>query len=151
MKRIAVLVTCVLCSFSGIGQDNSRPKKFSDTEKSIIRYRSLSQQAWEANDEKRTLSFMDSVTISFIGSYAVSHTFMTMDDQKVSLKSLRKPMLLITSATWCAPCIGKIPALNSVSDEYSDRVDFWVLFHDARNEKLQKVVKQYGDAISVVA
>ncbi|WP_162427854.1 TlpA family protein disulfide reductase [Pontibacter pudoricolor] len=151
MKELAVLVICVLCSFSGFGQDNSGVRKFSDTEKAIIRYRTLTQQAWEANNEKLALSYMDSVKISIVGSYVDSHTFKTMGDKKVSLESLKKPVLLITSATWCAPCIGEILALNKVAEEYSDRVDFLVLFHDAKNEKLEKVVKQYGNAVSVVA
>jgi thiol-disulfide isomerase/thioredoxin len=151
MKKIAILAVCILCSFIGFGQNKNAIKKFSDTEQEIIRYRDLTNQAWEQHKEKLALSYMDSVKFSIVGSYVDEHTFNTVDGRVVSLKNLQKPVLLITSATWCAPCIAEIPALNKVAAEFAEKVTFVVLFHDTEDEKLAKVVNQYSNLISLVA
>lgn len=150
MKRVTALTVFILCSLIGFSQNKSELRKFSDTERHIIRYRDLSQQAWDMNDQKLALSYSDSTEFIIVGSYVDGHTFKTMGNKIVSLNNLEKPVLLITSATWCAPCVAEIPALNRVAAEFSDRISFVVLFHDEKDEKLAKFVKQYGRSISVV-
>lgn len=150
MKKIAVLVIGILCSLSGFSQTNTEHRKFSDTEKEIVRYRTLCQAAWDKNEATLALSYTDSVKLSIVGSYVDEHTFKTVDNKLVSFESINKPVFLITSATWCSPCMAEIPALNKVAAEFSDRVTFLVLFHDSVDTKLAKVVKKYDSMISVV-
>ena len=35
-----------------------------------------------------------------------------------------KPVFINFWATWCGPCVGELPDLQKVYDEYKDKVDF---------------------------
>lgn len=151
MKLLLTLAFCLVGTVGCFAQTQPEVKrKFSDTEQAIAHYRELVQQAWATNNEALAKSYEDSVTHSIIGSYLDGHTFTTINNRKVSLQNLDKPVLLMASATWCPGCMGEVPALNKIAETYADKVYFVVLFQDTRGDKLTKAYKQFSKLISVV-
>lgn len=138
-------------ALAGYGQVKTTYRKMlTDTEPAIRQYRVEEQKAWDAKNESLALAYRDSVQYSIIGAYIEDHTFRTLDNREVKLGSLNKPLLLITSATWCAGCVSEIPALNKVAKEYADRVAFIVLFHDTKDEKLIKLAKKFSSPVLLI-
>jgi thiol-disulfide isomerase/thioredoxin len=57
-----------------------------------------------------------------IGQMAPDVAFTRHDGKKIELSSYRgKPLLLDLWATWCAPCIESMPALNSICNDVKDK------------------------------
>lgn len=46
-------------------------------------------------------------------------------------------------ATWCVPCIAEMPSLQSLYDDYGDRVDFLLVTSDSK-EKVLPFLKERG-------
>ena len=64
-----------------------------------------------------------------------------MQGNTVSFTSLQdKPVFLNFWATWCPPCIGELPGIKELHDEYKDKVHFVL----ATNENPEKV-KAFAD------
>lgn len=151
MKTILSTAALLLLALTGYGQAKTTDRRMlTDTEPAIRQYRVEEQKAWEAKNESLALAYRDSMQHSIIGSYIEDHTFRTLDGKEVKLRNLNKPLLLITSATWCAPCVSEIPALNKVAKEYADKVAFIVLFHDTKDEKLMKLAKKFSSPVMLV-
>lgn len=141
----------LLLALTGYGQTKSGERKMlTDTEHLIRQYQVEAQKGWDANNEALARVYYDSIRSSVIGSFIGAHTFRTLDNKQVKLESLSKPLLLITSATWCAGCVSEIPALNKVAKEYADKVTFIVLFHDTNDGKLLNLAKKYSGSIVLV-
>ena len=141
----------VLWALAGYGQDEIIQRRtFSSIQPQLNRYRTLIEKAWEDKDEQLALAYADSVKFNIIGSYTDNHVFTTLDKQQIELEKIGKPVMLVTSATWCGPCMFEIPALNKVAEEYAGKVEFVVLFQDMEGEKLSKAAQKYGKQILVV-
>ncbi|WP_296620898.1 TlpA disulfide reductase family protein [Marivirga sp.] len=89
-------------------------------------------------------SFSDSINGSYIGNYKFEDYY----GNELELLTDSKPILLESFASWCAPCITSIPALNQLSKDYPD-VRFIILAHDTPN-KLEKYAKQINPNIHLV-
>ncbi|MBD1398174.1 TlpA family protein disulfide reductase [Pontibacter sp. JH31] len=151
MKRILGLALLGLWALTGYSQGKTTDRKsFSGIQPRLVHYRTLVEKAWKDKDEQLALAYSDSVKYSIIGSYTDNHTFVTLDNRQVALGKTIKPVMLVTSATWCGPCMFEIPALNKVAEEYADKVEFVVLFQDMAGEKLANTAKKYGKQILVV-
>lgn len=46
------------------------------------------------------------------------------DGSTFVLKDKKKPVFINFWATWCGPCVGEMPDLQNVYDEYKDKIDF---------------------------
>lgn len=50
----------------------------------------------------------------------------SLEGEKVSLASSEEKVVLINFwATWCPPCVAEMPSLQSLYNDYGDRVDFY--------------------------
>ena len=80
-----------------------------------------------------------------------------MDDFKVKKLSgrtirfydFKKPVFLITYASWCTPGVGEIPALNEIADKYHKEIDFIILFWDSKS-KVRKATRDYSKRFTIV-
>ncbi|WP_375578269.1 TlpA disulfide reductase family protein [Marivirga tractuosa] len=89
-------------------------------------------------------SFSDSINGVPIGNYSFKDYY----GNEINLLTASKPVLLEFFASWCAPCISSIPALNKLSLEYPE-VRFIVLAHDT-SDKLKKYADQFNSNIHLI-
>ena len=75
--------------------------------------------------------------------------FTQLKGKKIDLYDFKKPVYLITYASWCITSEGEIPAINLLAEKYSDRVDFLILFWDNQN-MTKKMAKSYNDHITIL-
>ncbi|MEQ9301002.1 MAG: redoxin domain-containing protein [Cyclobacteriaceae bacterium] len=101
------------------------------------------------NDKTVIQAYLDSALTAIEGSIIGDYTFVDVQDRVIKTTQLDKPLYLMTSASWCKPCISKIPAFNKAVEEYQDRVNFAVLFYDD-SAKVQKMASDYNESIYLV-
>ena len=89
-------------------------------------------------------NFRDSLVGAQIGNYK----FQDYYGSNVNLLEDSKPVLLESFASWCAPCISSIPALNKLSEDYP-QVRFVVVAHDTP-DKLKEYAKKFNSNIHVI-
>jgi len=70
-------------------------------------------------------------TFTLVNTKEVNHT-VTLSGQKVVFDTNEKPIVLVNLfATWCTPCIGKIPYLNDLQKKYQKELFVnGILTHD---------------------
>lgn len=106
--------------------------------------------AYRFNDyEKGKELFEDFTSTHLEGSYMDNFKFRNLKNKEVELYNFKKPVFLITYASWCVPSKGEIPALNELAAEYKNNIDFVVLFWD-RREKVKDLAENFSKDISVV-
>lgn len=66
-------------------------------------------------------------------------SFDIITNEKINLSSLKKPLLLMSWATWCGPCIGKMDVLNDIAFKYPD-MDVLFVNIDSNMEKAKLVI-----------
>ncbi len=114
------------------------------------KYEQKAADAYFYRDFERAEVLFDSlIQYNLKGSYMDNFTFTRLNNKPVNLHDLKKPVYLITYATWCITTKGEIPALNQLAEKYKDRIDFVVLFWDSK-KATQKVAKDFSKHVSVV-
>ncbi|SDR65163.1 TlpA family protein disulfide reductase [Christiangramia echinicola] len=105
--------------------------------------------AYRFNDYEKGKELFENFTSTHLeGSYMDNFKFRNLRKKEVQLYDFKKPVFLITYASWCVPSKGEIPALNELAAEYKD-IDFVVLFWD-RREKAKELAESFSKDISVV-
>lgn len=151
MKTTLGIAAMLLLALTAYGQGKPSEKRmFADTERSVKQYRVEAQKAWDANNEALARTYYDSIRYSIIGSYVDNHTFTTLNKNKAALGDIKKPIMLITSASWCQPCIAEVPALNRLVEEYKDKITFIVVFQDMVGKRLTKLAAKYDKKMILV-
>lgn len=114
------------------------------------KYEQKAAAAYRYRDFERAEMLFDSlVEYGLKGSSMDNFKFTRLNDKPVNLYDLKKPVYLITYASWCITTKGEIPALNQLAEKYHDRIDFVVLFWDTKKITKQ-AAKAYSKHISVV-
>ncbi|PRX42903.1 TlpA family protein disulfide reductase [Salegentibacter salegens] len=93
--------------------------------------------------------FENFVTTKLKGTYIDNFKFLNLKEKEVALYDYKKPVYLLTYASWCIPGKGEIPALNELADKYRDKIDFVILFWD-KKETARKLSKQFNSHINVL-
>lgn len=145
MKHILLIVSIFISAVS-LAQTK---KLFSTTPDQIMNYRLLAQKAWEAKDSTKALSYDDSIKGCIENSFIDNYDFKTVSGVSVTTGKITKPILLLTSASWCSPCMAEIKPLNRIVEQYGDSVRFIVLFWDTR-DKLSGMADRYNKGIALV-
>ena len=101
------------------------------------------------NYEKGEELFKNLVQKNLQGTYMDNFKFHQLNKKEVNLYDFKKPVFLITYASWCLPSKGEIPALNQLADQYKNKVDFVVLYWDTRDQA-KEMAKDFNEHISVV-
>ncbi|MCT8339912.1 redoxin domain-containing protein [Flavobacteriaceae bacterium TK19130] len=133
------------------GQDRGEGKLLSQAiGENIKRYKIQSQLAYGADDVERAEFLFDSLITKVInGSILDNFKVKKRSGRNIELYDFEKPMFLMTYASWCTPGKGEIPALNEIAAEYSDYIDFVVLYWDNRKE-MRKRTKEYSRDITII-
>ena len=148
-KKLLILLLVFpwyLCS-----QEIVERKLLSDVVGQNIReYKKKAKIAILHKDYERAQFLFDSIVRDVInGSYLDNFRVRRSSGRRFELHRFDKPIFMITSASWVATGPGEIPALNSIADEYSEQIDFLVLFWGPK-KKLRKLKKKYSKNICIL-
>ncbi|OAB78194.1 TlpA family protein disulfide reductase [Cochleicola gelatinilyticus] len=146
-----LLTLFILFSFTLQAQDMAREDYFSQKiGKHIKKFTQESQRAYADNNLERAEFLFDSLINNVVnGSYLDNFKVKKLSGKKSELNDFKKPVFLITYASWCVPGVGEIPALNDLVAEHHDEIDFVVLFWDSK-DKVKKATKEYHKKINVM-
>lgn len=118
--------------------------------KNIRSYVQKSQRAYSLHDFDRAEFLFDSLINNVVnGSYMDNFEVRKRGGKKISLNKFKKPVFLMTYASWCTPGLGEIPALNRIAEKHYKEIDFVILFWDSK-EKVQKSTRQYSKRINIL-
>ncbi|MEO9871193.1 TlpA family protein disulfide reductase [Ekhidna sp.] len=149
MKKILVTTLFFVCFFQANSQ--SIKEYYKDNLDCVL---DLSQKSNDAflvsKDYELGRNLFDSLVNSCIkGRYLSNYEFRTLKKRNINTDEFEKSILIVTSASWCAPCYGEIPTLNKVASKYSDKLQIIVLFADTKN-KMKKMATRYDDKIILI-
>jgi len=146
-----LLLLFLLVTFSAQAQDFEPKNLFSQAiGKNIKKYERQSAEAYAVQDFERAEFLFDSLVNNVINkSYLDNFEVRKISGRKVELNDFKKPVFLMTYASWCTPGKGEIPALNGIAKEYSKYIDFVVLFWDSKS-KVRKASKEYSKDITIL-
>ena len=116
----------------------------------LPKYTQKSQKAFRQKDYERAEQLFDSLTKhQLAGSYMDDFKFKKLNKKEVSIYDFKKPVYLMTHASWRVPTEGEIPAINELARKYSNNIDFVILLWDSR-EAAKNLAKEYDKKITVV-
>ena len=146
-----LLYLILLISFSALSQNIEPRNLFSKViGENIKAYRVDSQDAYIDNDFERAEFLFDSLINNVVnGSYLDNFKVRKLSGRKTELNDFKKPIFLMTYASWCTPGSGEIPALNDIAKKYHKEIDFIVLYWDSK-DKVKKATKEYNKHITIV-
>ncbi len=142
------IILFFLCSISNYAQDSI--VYFSDAIKQNIKpYRLASLAANEKKNFEEGKRLFDSlVQYKLNGTQFDDFTIKGYNSKKVVLNKIKKPILLVTYASWCVRNKGDAPALNELANKYANELQIVIVFWDKR-KKLKKIVNQFNSKIKV--
>jgi thiol-disulfide isomerase/thioredoxin len=144
-----LLLLFLLCSFAtNYSQDST--SIFSDALRlNINKYNVASNDAFEKKDFIEGQRLFDSlVKYSLVGTKFDDFSLQSYNSKIIKLDKIEKPIYLITYASWCVMNEGDVPALNKLSKEYKNDIQFIVLFWD-KKENIKKIAQKFNDDIKV--
>lgn len=148
MKKLySILLIFTFFSF-GFCQDED--VNFNDALKVHLKKHNIkSDIAYEnKNMQEGEVLFDSLVQNHLIGTKFEDYAFKSINDKKQKLSSFKKPIFILTYASWCIPSEGEIPALNKLAQKYASEVKFIILFWDKKSD-VSKIAKKFNHNIQV--
>lgn len=147
MKKLLVLLSLFLIPQLLSSQENSR--LFSEAvQTNFSKFKRQSNQAYkEGNFEKGQFLFDSLVQNQLIGSKFNDYSLKRVSSKKLKISKIKKPIFLITYASWCVPSKGEIPAINKLAKQYKD-IEFIVIVWGKKKEA-KKFAKKFSNTIEV--
>lgn len=123
---------------------------FSQTLKAnTAKYVEKSNEAFAQNNLLEGQNLFNSlVNEKLIGTRFDNFTVKTLSSQKISIDKIKKPMLIITYASWCVINKGDIPALNQLAENHSRELQIMILFWGNKLES-KKIAKLFHKNIQI--
>lgn len=123
---------------------------FADAIKSNIKkYNSKTDIEFEKGNIERGNALFDSLVQNhLVGSRFDDYSFKCVNSRKVKLSKIKKPVFIITYASWCVMNKGEIPALNKLARKYDDEVQIIVVFWDVKSD-VKKIARQFNNHVKV--
>jgi len=148
MKHTLLILAGFFFSLSLYSQSDST--YFSNAIKiNFKKYKAESDLAYRKADFERGKFLFDSlVGHRLAGTTFDDFTFKQANGSKLKLSKIKKPVVLITYASWCVLSKGEIPALNKLAQKYSKDVQFVVLFWD-RKHNMDKIARKFNRHVTV--
>lgn len=140
----------LLLSISCLSQ-NTRKEFFSEAISAHLKkYNQKINKAYESKDYERAQFIFDSLVQHHIrGTYLDNFKVNCLDKRIDCFADYKKPLFMITYASWCVPTQGEIPALNELAKKHHKEIDFVVLFWDKRKE-VRSASKKYNKFIDIL-
>ncbi len=115
----------------------------------LKKYNFKSNIAYENNDKEQGRILFDSlVQLHLKGTTFEDYEVNNISKGRVRFSSYKKPLFILTYASWCIPSVGEVPALNKLAEKYSKDVQFIILFWDKKKD-VRKIAKKFNHNISV--
>jgi len=115
----------------------------------LKKYNLQSDLAFKAGDIERGRFLFDSlVATHLVGSQIDNYTLKNINGGKIKLGEIKKPLFIMTYASWCVLSKGEIPALNKLSKKYAKEVQFVILFYD-KKQNVKKISRRFSGNIKV--
>ncbi|MGB7843590.1 MAG: TlpA disulfide reductase family protein [Salinimicrobium sp.] len=115
----------------------------------LPKYKEKADKAYRLQNIERAEFLFDSLVNNCLkGSRLDNFKVKAVEGGLVSLDEFKKPVYLITNASWVVSTEGEIPALNKLAKKYHEQVDFMVLFWDTR-ETVKQLAKKYDPNIKI--
>ncbi len=148
MKIILLLFLNIFSCTSIYSQ--SEPVRFSDAlSPHLKKYNLQSDLAFKEGDIERGQFLFDSlVATHLIGSQIDNYTLKNINGGKIQLGEIKKPIFIMTYASWCVLGKGEIPALNKLSKQYAKEVQFVIVFYD-KKQNVKKIARRFSGNIKV--
>ncbi|MGK0386474.1 MAG: thiol-disulfide isomerase/thioredoxin, partial [Patiriisocius sp.] len=99
--------------------------------------------------ERANLLFDSLINNVVNGSTLDNFKMRKISGRTLEFHDFKKPVFLMTYASWCTPGIGEIPALNEIANQHHKEIDFVVLYWDTK-KKVRKIAREYSNKIKVV-
>ncbi|MDT0686718.1 TlpA family protein disulfide reductase [Autumnicola psychrophila] len=116
----------------------------------LPKYEQKAKVAYRFDDYNRGRFLFDSLVRNCLkNSYMDNFRFYTLRKKPIQLYDFKKPVYLITYASWCIRGKGEIPAINKLASKYKDQIDFVILFWD-KPEMVKGLAKEFDKNINVV-
>lgn len=115
----------------------------------IKKYNTRTDLEFERGNIAKGNALFDSLVRNhLVGSRFDDFSFKCVNSRKVKLSKIKKPVFIITYASWCVINKGEIPALNKLARKYRDDVQFIVVFWDVKKDA-RKAARQFNNQIKV--
>lgn len=149
MKNIyTAILVLVTCCFSSLAQNDelSFPEALKEH---LNKYNIVSNNAFANREiQKGQILFDSLVSHHLIGTTFEDYTLKSFEKRKIKLSSFKKPIFILTYASWCIPSKGEIPALNKLAQKYAKDVQFVILFWNKKYE-VKQIARKFNHNITV--
>lgn len=147
MKLLLPIVGFLLIQCSSFQRENERHPKYSAT---VDIFLDDMQDKYETN-YKDSIKWEDLMgfSSSLKGVKMDDFEFVSVHNEEINMGSINKPIFLKATASWCAPCVTAIPALNDLAATYDGRVEFILITHDTYDKALE-FSKKFDKRIKIV-
>ena len=131
--------------------DLDRLEFFSDAITRNIRlYKVNSQVANEKDDVERADFLYDSLVNNCLkGTHFDDFIVNKSNGDLIYFDSFNKPIYLKSTSSWCEPNASEAAAFNDVADEFSDLIDFVVLYWDPKF-KMNQIEDKYSKNVTIL-
>ena len=151
MARFLLLFFIFYLAQPAFGQQEEKRIFFSEALSLYLpKYDKKAKKAYSRRDFDQGKELFDSlVEFQLNGSYMDNFGFNKMNSKEIAFYDFKKPVYLITYASWCITSEGEIPALNQLAAKYHDKIDFVILFWDDKRTT-KKMAKAYNGNIKIL-
>lgn len=84
------------------------------------------------------------VVRAFAGTELPAQTFADPEGRTLDLATIDQPVLVNLWATWCAPCVAEMPALDTLAGEMEGKLKVLTISQDARPELVPPFFAERG-------
>lgn len=151
VRLLPLLIILLYLSNPVFGQTEDARIFFSEALTAHLpKYEENAKNAYFQRDFEEGQRLFDSLIVHGLnGSYMDNFRFNSLNKKESWLYEFKKPMYLITYASWCITSEGEIPAINQLAEKYSDKIDFVILFWDD-HKTTKQMSKSYNEHIKVL-
>ncbi len=148
MRLMIPTLLCIFTFQTSQGQESAT--SFSDAIKNNIKkYNTQTDKEFERGAIEKGYALFDSLVQNhLVDSRFDDYSFKCVNSRKVKLSKIKKPVFIITYASWCVMNRGEIPALNKLARKYEDDIQFIVVFWDVKSD-VKKIARQFNNHIKV--